>query len=66
MNGKRVSALTAAMDMMPALMDMHGAQLPPNVHGKSLMNLLQKDGVHHRAVLFGYFGKDINMFDGQI
>lgn len=46
MNGKRIGALTAAMDMMPALMDMHG--------------------VHHKAVLFGYFGKDINMFDGQL
>lgn len=65
MRGRRVSALTAAMDLMPTLMDMHGARLPSHVHGKSLLHLLRQDEQHHDAVLYGYFGKDINLYDGR-
>lgn len=63
--GRRVSALTAAMDVMPTIMEMYGAEVPQNVHGKSILHLLEKDGSHHDAVLYGYFGKDINMCDGR-
>ncbi len=62
--GKRVTALTATMDVMPTLMELYGAEAPEGVHGKSLLHLLERDGDHHDAVLYGYFGKDINMFDG--
>ncbi|MCL2833199.1 MAG: sulfatase [Treponema sp.] len=71
----RVTALTAAIDIMPTIMEMHGAVLPKDVHGKSLLHLLEKDAarhdvshqdaLHHDAVLYGYFGKDINMTDGR-
>lgn len=63
--GKRIKALTSSIDMMPTFMEIYGANLPPNVHGKSLLHLLREDGPHHDAVLYGYFGKDINMFDGR-
>jgi arylsulfatase A-like enzyme len=62
---KRVSALTASIDIMPTIMEMHGAKLPEGVHGKSLTHLLKGDAAHHDAVLYGYFGKDINMTDGR-
>jgi len=62
---KRVSALTAAIDIMPTIMEMHGAKLPHVVHGRSLVHLLNKDEPHHDAVLYGFFGKDINMTDGR-
>jgi len=62
---KRASALTATIDLMPTLMDLHQAPLPPHVHGKSLLHLLQRDGPHHDAVLYGYHGKDIGMTDGR-
>lgn len=61
----RVSALTAAMDVMPTIMQFHGASVPTGVHGKSLVHLLEKDEKHHDAVLYGYFGKDINLCDGK-
>lgn len=64
LKGKRISALTANIDIMPTIMELHGAQLPPYVHGKSLLHLMKGDKEHHDAVLYGYFGKDINMFDG--
>jgi arylsulfatase A-like enzyme len=62
---KRVKALTATIDIMPTLMELHGAQLPPYVQGKSLLHLLNSDEQHHDAVLYGYFGKDVNIFDGR-
>jgi len=65
MNGQRVGSLTATMDIMPTIMDLHEAKLPPYVHGKSMTHLLNVDEKHHDAVLYGYFGKDINLFDGR-
>ena len=63
-SGRRVSALTATMDLMPTLLALHGAECPASVHGTSFLPLLQTDTVLHEAVLFGYFGKDVNLFDG--
>jgi arylsulfatase A-like enzyme len=63
--GRRVRGLTATMDLMPTFMDLHGAELPPHVRGKSFLHLLEKDGPHHDAVLYGYHGKDIGMTDGR-
>lgn len=63
---RRVPALTATMDLMPTLMELHGAEVPPGVHGTSLLPLLEDgDKKLHDAVLYGYFGKDINLFDGR-
>ena len=62
---RRVPALTSALDLMPTFMELHRGELPPNVQGRSLCHLLQGGGSHHDAVLFGYFGKDINLTDGR-
>ncbi|MHC4871847.1 MAG: sulfatase-like hydrolase/transferase [Planctomycetota bacterium] len=63
--GKRIKSLTASMDIMPTLMELHGAELPGHVHGKSLLHLFDNDDKHHDAVLYGYFGKDVNVTDGK-
>ena len=63
--GRRVTGLTATIDLMPTLMDLHRAPLPPHVQGKSLLPLLDREGPHHDAVLYGYHGKDIGMTDGR-
>jgi arylsulfatase A-like enzyme len=63
--GRRVRGLTATIDLMPTLMDLHGAPLPPHVQGRSLLHLLDRDGPHHDAVLYGNHGKDIGMTDGR-
>jgi arylsulfatase A-like enzyme len=65
MNGKRVQALTATIDLMPTIMDMHQTTPPPHVHGRSIRHLFNRDEAHADAVMFGYFGKDINIFDGR-
>jgi arylsulfatase A-like enzyme len=64
--GQRVrQGLTTTIDLMPTLLDLFGAQPTPYVRGKSLLPLLEADGAHHEAVLYGYFGKDINLTDGR-
>ena len=63
---RRIPGLTAAMDLMPTLMELHGAELPENVQGVSLLPLIRGEKtVLHDGVLYGYFGKDINLFDGR-
>lgn len=64
-NGKRVKALTTTIDIMPTLLELHGAEPSKHVQGKSILHLLEKDEDHHDAVLYGYFGKDVNMTDGM-
>jgi hypothetical protein len=63
--GCRAGALTSALDLMPTLMELHRGDLPPHVHGRSLCHLLEADEDHHDAVLYGYFGKDMNLTDGR-
>jgi len=63
--GRRVQALTTTVDLMPTLSEWFGADLPPHVHGRSIQHLLEGDDEHHDAVLYGYFGKDINLTDGR-
>jgi arylsulfatase A-like enzyme len=63
---RRVGALTSLVDLMPTLLDGHGGT-PPAVprHGRSLGHLLAAEEPHHDAVLYGYFGKDLNWTDGR-
>ena len=60
----RVASLTSALDLMPTFMELHGGENPAAVQGRSLCHLFTDDAKHHSAVLYGYFGKDINMTDG--
>ena len=61
----RTSALTSTLDLMPTFMELHRAEPPPQVHGKSLCHILDGDEDHHDTVLYGYFGKDMNVADGR-
>lgn len=64
--GSRVTqGLTTTIDLMPTVLELHQAQAGPHVRGKSLLPLLEKDRLHHEAILFGYFGKDINLTNGR-
>ena len=65
MNGKRVGGLTSTIDIMPTLLQLHGAVPSRYVHGRSFDGLFAEDGSHHEAILYGYFGKDINLTDGR-
>lgn len=61
----RIQSLTTTIDTMPTILEMHGLPNPPHVTGHSLLGLLEQDKPFRDAVLFGYFGKEINMTDGR-
>lgn len=62
---RRSSALTSTLDLMPTFMDLHQAKMSHQVHGKSLRHLIETEDSHHDALLYGYFGKDVNFTDGH-
>jgi arylsulfatase A-like enzyme len=63
--GQRRNALTATIDLVPTLLDLHGLEATERMEGENFRSLLSQDGPGHDAVLYGYFGKDINMTDGR-
>ena len=61
-----VNALSCTLDIMPTILQLHGIAKPQQVQGKSMLPLLTNSGViNHNEVIFGYFNKDMNMFDGH-
>ncbi|MFW5788766.1 MAG: sulfatase [Spirochaetota bacterium] len=62
----RRSALTTTIDLAPTILDLHDASPAHGTHGRSLLHLLGGDGEHHDWILYGYFGKDVNMTDGRV
>ena len=62
---RRSSALTSTLDLMPTFMDLHQAKMSHQIHGKSLRHLIETEDSHHDALLYGYFGKDVNFTDGH-
>ncbi len=62
----RRNALTATIDHVPTIAELHGVAAWPEVHGMSFARLLEADGQHHDWVLYGYFSKDVNMTNGRL
>lgn len=63
--GSRRSALTQTTDLMPTFLDYYGAPVPPHLHGTSLRPVLEADQPVHDSVIYGYFGKALNLTDGR-
>lgn len=67
--GKRVDALTQNIDVLPTLMELHGADASMRMnplHGKSWLPLIRGEAKKTRDyALYGYFGKQINITDGR-
>ncbi len=62
--GQRIQSLTTTIDIMPTLLDVHEVEIPDTVQGKSFLHLIDEDADHHDWILYGYFGKDVNITDG--
>lgn len=63
--GERRRALTQTTDIMPTLLDCHGAPIPATVEGHSLLPLLASEADVRTAALFGRFGAATNITDGR-
>lgn len=64
-----ISGLTQNIDLFPTILE--SFQIPLSacrnpLHGRSLLPLLRQESVHVRhAILFGQFGKTVNLTDGR-
>ena len=63
--GARINSLTQTIDIMPTFLDFFGLDIPSDVSGKSLLNVLKKDDEIRKALIFGYFGSACNITDGE-
>ncbi|HYF07328.1 MAG TPA: sulfatase, partial [Acetobacteraceae bacterium] len=63
--GSRRRALTQTTDLMPTILEMFGAPVPPEVRGLSLLPLLARDATLREGVIYGQFGGAVNLTDGR-
>lgn len=66
--GMHVDALTQNIDLMPTLLQLYQAERPegaPPFHGQSLLDLIEGRIPPRECILYGIFGKAINIFDGR-
>lgn len=64
--GRRISALTQNIDVMPTLLDYFGLEIPATVRGRSMLGLI--DGSVDKLrdyALYGMFGMTVNITDGN-
>lgn len=62
----RIDALTSAVDLYPTMLEGLGRPIPAHTHGQSLLPLARGHSSDHRDyALYGYFGADACITDGQ-
>ena len=63
--GERRSQLCQTIDIAPTILDYFGIAPTPDMKGKSLFPVLKDEKSIHDYILFGYFGKHVNITDGR-
>lgn len=51
--GKRITTMTSNVDLTPTILDGFGLEPKPNLHGRSMLGLLNGDPVEPRSHIFG-------------
>lgn len=63
---ERRSQLTQNIDMFPTLTRFFGAKTGHAIHGRSFLDIAENDTPQqHDAVIFGWYGKTVNVTDGE-
>ncbi len=64
--GRTVSSLTGTVDLYNTMRDVMGCAIHEPSHSRSLMPLLEGSGTDRRRWhMYGYFGQDLNITDGN-
>ncbi len=64
--GTRIGALTQNIDIFPTILEYFGVEYNHEIHGKSWIPLLKGEAAALRdTVIYGTFGKDVNITDGK-
>ncbi|NDR56188.1 sulfatase [Aliiruegeria sabulilitoris] len=61
----RYSGLTQTTDLMPTILELHGAPIPPEVRAHSLLPALQGEDVGRETAILGMFAGPICVTDGR-
>ena len=62
--GEHVQTLTQNIDLMPTILERHGCKVPATVKGRSLLKTLAGSVAPREQVVYGWFGRAVNVFDG--
>lgn len=65
MAGKRINALTQNIDLMPTILSYFKIDTPETVLGTNLIPVMQKDTPTRDSIIYGWFGKAVNVTDGR-
>ena len=63
--GERRNSLVSTIDIAPTVLGFFGIPPTPDMNGADIRETIAKNVPVHKAVLFGYFGKEINLTDGR-
>ncbi|WP_067839077.1 sulfatase [Amphibacillus sediminis] len=63
--GEAVSQLAQTIDIPATILDFFEIDLPKDMKGRPLRDIVESDQPIHDAVLFGYFGSNLNITDGE-
>jgi arylsulfatase A-like enzyme len=63
--GKHIAALTQNIDLMPTILEHHRCGIPGAVKGRSLSPLIEGGGEPREQVIYGLFGRAVNVCDGE-
>lgn len=63
--GERRASLAQSIDIAPTLLDFFNIPKPEHMLGHSLTPVIFNDEKIHDYILFGYFGKHVNITDGR-
>lgn len=65
-SGRHFPQLAQTIDIAPTILAFHGVDVPDEMTGQSLLDIVRSNKTsHHKAVLFGEFGKHVNVTDGR-
>jgi arylsulfatase A-like enzyme len=63
--GIRRNALTQTVDIAPTLLEFFGIEIPEDMEGKPLRQVVERDSPIREYAIFGYFGSQVNITDGK-
>lgn len=63
--GERREQLCQTIDIAPTILDCFGIEQTKDMLGKSLLPVVREEKEIHDYILFGYFGKHVNITDGR-
>jgi len=62
---REINQLAGTIDIAPTLLDYFGLEIPENMEGRSLLQVLKEEKVIHDYLIFGTHGGHVSITDGE-